>query len=181
MKDLLDKHLTEEHTVHAPKFFPVFQWLFIYFILLGIFMGTLIYIIGLAPLVPFQKGEFMYNLKEEVVRLGFAELMFFVSGHILQRKMYTLYNKSVLRSAMVPILFFNVFLTFSMINLFWSGEHQDESIWYIMSIWAIINGWIISLSLLVSWYFEHQKKWLYFLCIFGHWMLISLLGSYYVS
>ncbi len=181
MKNQLDEHLTKEEIVAQPKFLPILSGLAIYFFSIAGLFVLLYFIFESGNWRSFMEGELMYNIREEILRFLLLTLVFFIPGHFLQRKMYALYHQSVIRSAMVPVLFWNVFLTISILNLFWTGEHQGASIWVIVAVWGGLNTWIITLSLFISWYFSHEKKWLYLLCFLAHCLISSAVTGFLIS
>jgi hypothetical protein len=128
-----------------------------------------------------KAGELLYNIQEKSYRLLLIEMAFLIPGYFLQNKMYPLYNRSIVGSAMVPVVFLNIFLVIVLISRFWTGLEEGETVAYDIISSVLANVWIISLSLFISWYFKHRKKWLFILCIFVHWMLSSLIMGIMVS
>lgn len=181
MKDLLDKHLTEEEHLHKPKLLKSGLHLLLYIILFTIIVNIIVFFSGPLNWESHKAGELLYNIQEKSYRLLLLEMVFLIPGYFLQIKMYPLYNKSVVRSAMVPVVFLNIVLAIVLISRFWTGLDEGETLAYDIITSVLGNVWIISLSLFISWYFEHQKKWLFFICLFGHWMLSSLIMGIMVS
>jgi len=180
MRNQLDEHLTKDEIKLSATFFPLLPHLFLYLLFIGFLGAVLYYIIEHSNFPPFISGDILNNIKAQGIRFICLLLLFLIPGYILQRKTFELYHQSIVRSAVVPVAFLNIFLTISIISVFWNGEDNGESIWYIIGIYGAINSWIISLSLFISWYFAHQKKWLFGLCLSGHWIIYSIIMGFLV-
>ena len=181
MKKQLDEHLAAEEVVLKSRVGPLVKGLVIYFLLIGICGVLFYYLMESGPFNAFEAGNVRHNMREEIVRFFFVSSIFFLAGHVLQNIINETYHKAVVRSAIVPVLFWNVFLTISLIQLFFSEPSSVGSLWEIIGAYLGVNTWLLSLSLFISWYFVHQKKWLYALCFVAHWLVSGVITGFLVS
>lgn len=175
MRNQLDEHLTQDEIAIPSRALHLFFDFFNYLLLIGLLGVIFYYVIESYNFPPFVDGDVIHNIIAQGIRCIFLLLLFLIPGYLLQRKTFILYQKSIVRSAAVPVVFLNLFLIISIIATFWNEETEGASVWYIIAIYGAINSWIISLSLFISWYFAHQKQRLFLLCLSGHWILYSIL------
>ena len=68
------------------------------------------YLIGASSIFrTFEPGNLSHNIREETIRFFFASGILFLAGHALQHMINDVYHQAVVRSAMVPIIFWNFF------------------------------------------------------------------------
>lgn len=175
----LDDHLTQADNIVKAKTGEILKGLALYLFLLGAFGGFLYLFIESFSFSPFRKGDLLYNIQQEIPRVAMLNLCLVAAGHVLQKRMYPLFNQSIVRSALVPVLFLNIFLIIGILVEF--NSIAQKGLWQLLATYTVINSWLLSISLYISWYFQHLNKWLYVACFVVHTICIGLIMGFSIN
>ena len=181
MIEQLDEHLSGDNKPPAPKF-PILVRSFLVYILLLALGFVLFYTLteSLGLMARYQNpSTFLGLFIRESFPLLMWSIIFLLGGHYLQGQAYPLYQESIIKTAMVPFIFWFVILILSFIGNSMEGSSPIQDIPRTFLILCSIISWYFTLCLLISWYFKHQSKPKYFGSFLAHWLVSTLMASLY--
>ena len=171
----LDEHLSGVIQPSPPSFLQIGLTFFIYFALLII--GFVIYFavfesFGLFTFLEQTQRNINLPIKFIVI-LSALELIFLLSNYYLQGRLYDLFNQSVLKATLIPVLFWGSIILLALLYDINQGIPLNSLIVF-TRISTILIGYA-TLCLIIAFYFKHQNRSKYYGALFLHWFIITTL------
>lgn len=163
----LDEHLSGAPKYSFPNFIQIGMTFFIYGVILVISI-VLYYAffesLGILNFPVLKQSIFEVPIRDITVTLS-IELILILSNYYLQGQLYKLYNQSILKATLIPIIFWvcMIFLIVTFIPPFPGSLSPFIRIGVLILLYSL-------LSLIIAQSFKHQNRIRYYTSLLIHWL-----------
>lgn len=170
----LDEHLSGMPQHSPPSFIQIGLSFFIYFIILIISFIVYYGVLESSNLITFldqyQKASGI-PLKHISMFLA-LELIFIGSNYYLQKQLYNLFGESVLKTILIPVLFWGIIIGIAFTNDYYQGVSFSNFFMIFVRIGTMLL-YYSTLCSIIGFYFKHQNKVQYYSALLRHWILAT--------
>lgn len=176
----MDKEL-DEHLLNHPqgnlevdktkiaKAFTIYIVLLVICLILYISVGVFL----------FQRDNGISLFRREVMFTVSITLIGLIPNYFLQKELYLLYQKSVIKSALTPVLIWFIIIITPYLFQSYQGVTDMKAPSTMLIIFSCLFSWYASLCFLISWYFQHQNKLKYVLSLLIFLAIKPSINSFY--
>lgn len=171
----LDEHLSGTPQYSPPSFIQIGTTFFIYSIIVVVSI-VLYYAIfesfGVLNLPVLNQSIFGVLISDIIVMLS-IELIFILSNYYLQGQLYRLFNRSLLKTTLIPIIFWVSIIILLLVYI--PPLPKTLSPFIRISILLMLYS---TLSLITAQFFKHKNRIKYYTSLSIHWLTTIVIFHY---
>lgn len=171
----LDEHLSGTPQHSPPSFIQVGTTFFIYSIIIVVSIVlyyTIFESFGVLDIPALNQSIFGVEIRHIIMTLS-IELILILSNYYLQGQLYRLFNQSLLKTTLIPILFWVSIIILLVIYI--PPLPKSLSPFIRISILIILYS---TLSLIIVQFFKHQNRIKYYTSLLIHWFAAIAIFHY---